>query len=244
MEPDPPRVTTAPAPGGTGPEAVAHWIWGGRALSPEAAKGRVYLFQGLIKMQDGKNPDSGKRNNDNQEDRFLFVKQGLFPFPAGARDLFLVFRAQALDTAGDLAALLAGSRSAWRGHGNSVSGFQLDYDCPTGKLRGYARFLAGLKRGLGPGTALSVTGLTDWARNGSPEDLRLLAASVDEVVFQLYEGRERVSELRPALTRLESLGLPYKAGLLSTDTSGIAILSRSADFPHCRGMVLFPVPGA
>jgi hypothetical protein len=35
------------------------------------------------------------------------------------------------------------------GHGNAVTGFRLDYGCPTGKLRGYARFLAGLRRELG-----------------------------------------------------------------------------------------------
>jgi hypothetical protein len=210
------------------PAAVARWIWGGRPMSAEAAQGRVYLFQGLVKREAG---------------GFRFLKQGLFPYPAGARDLLLVFRAQALDTSGDLTALLSRSRTRWNGHGNAVTGFQLDYDCPTGKLRGYAGFLAGLKRDLGPGTALSITGLTDWARNGSAEDLRLLTASVDEVVIQFYAGRDRVAELRPALTRLERLGVPYKAGLLNTDTSGISVLSHSADFPHCKGVVLFPMPG-
>lgn len=218
---DPPREKSLARP-------IANWIWGGRALDTARTPGRVYLFQGMLE-----HGVSGYR----------YSRQGLHPHPAGARDLVLVLRASSLDTSAHLAARLIAGRKLWNGHGNTVTGFQIDHDCPTRKLRAYARDLSVLKSRLGPGAFLSITGLTDWARHGSEADLRALAGSVDEVVFQLYAGRDRVKDLGPALDRLEAIGLPYKVGVLSSDTAGLARLSSPTAYPHCRGVVVFPIPG-
>lgn len=67
--------------------------------------------------------------------------------------------------------------------GGGLTGVEIDYDCPTSKLPGYARFLAALRARLRPTLALSITALPTWL--GAPH-LDRLAADLSEVVLQVH----------------------------------------------------------
>ncbi len=60
---------------------------------------------------------------------------------------------------------------------------------------------------------LSVTGLMDWASQASLEDIDKLSATVDELIFQTYRGRETVKDIDAYLARLGRLKVPFRLGL-------------------------------
>src|SRR5688572_2128085 len=68
----------------------------------------------------------------------------------------------------------------------SIIGLQIDYDCPTSRLSGYADFLTELHRALPPDTHLSITALLDWFRPGTR--IQEVVNSVDEFVPQFYDS--------------------------------------------------------
>jgi len=103
------------------------------------------------------------------------------------------------------------------------AGLQIDFDCPTGRLREYAAWLALLRKHLPPGARLSITALLDWFRPGTAvaEVLR----HVDEFVPQFYDSRptpadgalsiaEPVDAARwaPVFNRFK---VPYRIGISS-----------------------------
>ncbi len=61
---------------------------------------------------------------------------------------------------------------------------------------------------------LSITGLLDWSANGDPVALSDLADSVDEAVFQTYQGRETIPGYEQWLKRLHDLPMPFRLGLV------------------------------
>ncbi len=213
---------------GQGPRhESAQWIWGGHAIPAGSENSTLYLFQGqLAKSGDG----------------YRFLKQGLYPYPAKARQLHLVFRLDGMDTSQALPALMKDLRQQWLRHGNLVPGFQFDFDCPTGKLEQYSVWLQGIRKALGGDVVLGITGLADWALSGEKESLRKLILSTDETVFQLYSGPRKIADQAQVLDWLESLGLPYKVGFLSNDSAGIALLANPTARSHCRGYVTFLLP--
>jgi hypothetical protein len=71
---------------------------------------------------------------------------------------------------------------AWRERGVRVRGVEIDHDCPTAALAGYAAWLAGARSALA-GLALSITALPTWVT--SPV-LPGLVGAVDDVVVQLH----------------------------------------------------------
>jgi hypothetical protein len=72
--------------------------------------------------------------------------------------------------------------SAVDGTPAKIVGLEIDYDCPTSKLAGYARFLAALRQRL-PGLRLSITALPTWMNSRA---LAQLGASLDELVLQVH----------------------------------------------------------
>ncbi|MCX7354975.1 MAG: DUF3142 domain-containing protein [Alphaproteobacteria bacterium] len=72
---------------------------------------------------------------------------------------------------------------AARGAEAPFFGVEVDYDCPTSKLVGYARFLSELRQRLPQTTALSITALPTWMMS---RDLELVTGAVDEVVLQVH----------------------------------------------------------
>lgn len=66
--------------------------------------------------------------------------------------------------------------------GVATSGFQLDYDAPTSRLREYARLLSALRLAL-PGVPLSITVLPDWLNSSQ---LPNLLTGLDFYVLQVH----------------------------------------------------------
>jgi hypothetical protein len=70
----------------------------------------------------------------------------------------------------------------WQAQGVRVRGVEIDHDCATSALPGYAAWLAAARRELS-GLTLSITALPTWATSPA---LLPLVATVDDVVVQLH----------------------------------------------------------
>ncbi len=73
----------------------------------------------------------------------------------------------------------------WHNAGLSVSGLEIDYDCPTSKLNDYTKFLSQLRQRLeGQSVKLLITTLPTWL--SSKSSLIDLLSQVDEAVLQVH----------------------------------------------------------
>ncbi|HRF59252.1 MAG TPA: DUF3142 domain-containing protein [Fimbriimonadaceae bacterium] len=167
-----------------------------------------------------------------QEDGHLAVVLPQRFEPTGAQDVHLVFRLDGTIGAEferlDLDALAEKIVNAHarvgaqaRAQGWSVTGLQLDFDCPVRLLRRYADLVSRVRDGLPSGTALSVTGLSSWYASSNIEDL---AKVCDEIVPQCYEASlgtsldrlqpvSHLALLERTIERAERLGKPYRIGI-------------------------------
>lgn len=80
---------------------------------------------------------------------------------------------------------VAAVRATARERGIVLTGVQLDIDCPTSALGGYAKFLAAIRARLPKDTRLSITALLDWFRPGT--GIAAVVEQVDEFVPQFYD---------------------------------------------------------
>jgi hypothetical protein len=71
----------------------------------------------------------------------------------------------------------------WRDQGLTIAGLEIDHDCGTAKLRGYAKFLEQLRSRLDRGTQLSITALPAWI---SSRHLADVLGAIDESVLQVH----------------------------------------------------------
>lgn len=71
-------------------------------------------------------------------------------------------------------------------HGVPVAGVEIDHDCATARLDGYARFLTALRTHIPAGLPLSITALPTWLSSPLFGDV---AGRVDEVVLQVHAVR-------------------------------------------------------
>jgi hypothetical protein len=71
----------------------------------------------------------------------------------------------------------------WRDQGLTIAGLEIDHDCGTAKLPGYAQFLEQLRSRLDRGTQLSITALPVWI---SSRHLADVLGAVDESVLQVH----------------------------------------------------------
>lgn len=71
----------------------------------------------------------------------------------------------------------------WHDQGLTISGMEIDHDCGTAKLPGYAKFLSQLRSRLDRGTQLSITVLPAWL---SSSQLAEVLGIVDESVLQVH----------------------------------------------------------
>lgn len=69
--------------------------------------------------------------------------------------------------------------------GDRIIGLQIDFDCPTARLKEYAGLLKALKEQLGAGDLLSITALLGWFQPGSA--FAKVARHIDEFVPQFYD---------------------------------------------------------
>lgn len=144
-------------------------------------------------------------------DRSVVLYPGM---PKGAaKELWLVVRAERIGWGeGAYVQLLAAARR-WNRDGR-LTGIQIDFDSSTGELRGYAEFLTDLRRRMPAGLKLSATGLLDWPANASATDLAMLAAALDEIVIQTYQGSETIPEYADYIDAVRRLPLPYRIALV------------------------------
>jgi len=73
--------------------------------------------------------------------------------------------------------------SQWRKSGAPIAGLEIDHDCDTALLAGYAQFLSRVRSVLDPKLSLSITALPAWLP--SPE-LGAVLAPVTEAVLQVH----------------------------------------------------------
>lgn len=148
---------------------VGYWIWAGERPIPSSRRPQV-----------------------------LYVQVQGDQWPRGLPDAESYIIVRRLEPAEELTPQLAlqlaqDYQSAAQGAGGHarLDGLQIDYDCPTGRLESYGRFLSRLHGALPPGTHLSITALLDWF--GPHTSIRDALASVDEFVPQFYDAGSRRS---------------------------------------------------
>jgi hypothetical protein len=202
----------------------AYWLWAGVKARPELKRARtIYLLQGEI------GPEAGGA--------IRLKAQGAAQPGAHDATLWLAYRVRSLDWPPEILAAILRKLALWRAQPGAVAGIQIDFDASTRGLRGYAAFLRQLRAALPKDCALSVTGLMDWASQGSPEDLSELSGTVDEMIFQTYRGRDTVENIDAYLARLDRLTIPFRLGL--AEGANWSAPAGLAGNEHFRGYVVF-----
>lgn len=213
---------------GVGPDKVqvstAYWLWAGLTAKDAPPNSELYVFQGTLTTHG---------------DSVSYERLGLYPHPLKCSKLYLVYRLEnSLPACSSLLAVFDSRVKHWQRHKVPVRGLQLDFDSPTAKLPEYARFLEDLRAKLPAEYALSVTGLGDWASSGSPEAMKRIAASTDEIVFQLYQGRQPLPEIEKLAGELFQYPHPFRVGLVHGFPEPRAISALTANRSY-RGIVYF-----
>lgn len=177
-----------------------YWIWAGILPRDVPANNILYVYQGVFIVK---------------EDNYFFKRKGLYPHPIKAKELYLVFRIEGgLPDPENFAKLGMFYIASWQKHKIMVRGIQLDFDSPTAKLLKYNEFLINFRKFLPIEYKLSITGLGDWVINGNSETLIKMSKSIDEMVFQLYQGRKSLPGTDFYVEKIAKLNFPFKAGFL------------------------------
>lgn len=153
-----------------------------------------------------------------------------------AKELWLVVRAERTGWGEGAYAQLLAAADRWNRDGR-LTGIQIDFDSSTGELRGYAEFLAGLRKRLPDGLKLSATGLLDWPANASKADLAALAGALDEIVIQTYQGSTTIPNYADYIAAVRRLPMPYRVALVEGGAWD-APPDLSSD-PRFKGYVVF-----
>ncbi|MEP2988538.1 MAG: DUF3142 domain-containing protein [Parasphingorhabdus sp.] len=200
----------------------AFWLWAG--VKPQTVLDRaktIYILGAEIK--------SSNRHG----------LEILRPSPPTAEqaDIWLVIRLETLDLNERQHAVLLDLTSKWDSAGGGLVGVQIDFDANTRGLDGYAVFLSDFRKRLPVKYQLSITGLLDWSANGDPSQLRDLAGTIDEAVFQTYQGRKTISGYSQWLRNLDDLPMPFRIGLVQNgEWTEPAALQQNSNF---KGYVIF-----
>ncbi len=204
--------------------STSYWVWAGVPFNRVPKLGSsVYVFQGQILDKAG---------------QIYFAKQGLSSFNTGLRELYLVFRLSSLKHIDALNNLLEFAIHSWEKHGNIVKGVQLDFDSSTPNLNKYGDFLKRVRGLLPRNYQLSITGLGDWVRSKESTD-KWFFGSVDEVIFQLYQGRKSISDREYYIGKMATLKTPFKVGILESDPLSPNEEKFLKNCSQYRGIVLF-----
>ncbi|AJK12998.1 hypothetical protein CH60_3207 [Yersinia pestis str. Pestoides B] len=145
----------------------AFWLWSG--VNPQPAlqqANQVYLHQGEVVIR---------------QRAAWFQKMGLPSSRLTLPAMWVTVRITTLDVPDDILAILIDLPRRWAAAGNQVIGLQIDFDAGTYRLDDYAGFLRRVRTKLDPNFALGVTGLLDWAKTGSIQQLNALP--IDELVI-------------------------------------------------------------
>jgi hypothetical protein len=205
----------------------AFWLWAG--VKPQAAlrdAEEVYLLAGEVRGE--KKPH-------------IISQRSATPRVKHAR-VWVVFRAQTILWDERVVENILKQMQTWQKAGNDVAGLQIDFDAGTKHLDRYAEFLSRVRAKLPHHYRLGVTGLLDWSANGDPAGLHALAGVVDEVVLQIYQGRRVIPGYENYLTKLDTMPLPFRIGLLQGGEWQAP--PRLKDNPSFKGYVVFLVNDA
>jgi hypothetical protein len=208
----------------TAQASTAYWIWAGITEKDAAPDHALYIYQGVFTPYHAS---------------IDYQHKGLHPYPAHAPAVYLVYRLKDELPDPDLMVKIFKTQAMhWQGHGVQIIGIQLDFDSPTAKLLTYGHFLEDFRHILPAHYRLSVTGLGDWIINAKKSDLRVISKHVDEIVFQLYQGRHDLPTMTPYFDRLKSYPTPFKIGLLQQNdyTAKIHLLEKNKNF---KGIIYF-----
>lgn len=102
----------------------------------------------------------------------------------------------------------------------SLTGIQIDFDCPTSQLAVYAEWLSSVRRTLPADAQLSVTALLDWFRPGTR--VADVIGEVSEFVPQFYDVGPAAERLALVAERVDAarwapifnrFGVPYRIGI-------------------------------
>lgn len=151
--------------------------------------------------------------------------------------LWLVVRVERLNWQDAIYDAILATLARWEAAGNRIEGLQIDFDAATRGLDRYATFLTQVRSRLPRGWKLSITGLMDWSAGGDPKPLRRLAAIVDDIVIQTYQGRHTIAGYERYLVSLGALSMPYRIGLVEGG-DWLAPPALDTD-PNFRGYVVF-----
>ncbi|MGD1073888.1 MAG: DUF3142 domain-containing protein [Bryobacteraceae bacterium] len=107
-----------------------------------------------------------------------------------AREYWLVFREEQQNMPDVSAAPYIAERASRllaeaRQRHLKVVGIQLDIDCPTSRLAGYAALLREVRKDMPAGLGISITALLDWFRDGT--SVADVIEETDEFVPQFYD---------------------------------------------------------
>jgi Protein of unknown function (DUF3142) len=204
----------------------SYWLWAGITENDAPANANLYVYQGLLTAKNGQT---------------AYQRIGLYPYPIKANVLYLSYRLE-----GDLPDIVAlleifqNATSQWQRHRVTITGLQLDFDSPTSKLLIYSDFLSRLRQQLPKQYALSITGLGDWILWGDKKAMTQIGGSVDEIVFQLYQGRRSFPDSKRYVERLRNFPAPFKVGLLANNpyVSFMSLLYLRLN-PVFKGLVYF-----
>ena len=203
---------------------TSFWLWAGvRSQAVLERAECIYLLQGEVRRDDPV--------------RIVSLRAAV-PHVRGA-DVWLVVRVETLAWPETIYPQLERELARWRAAGNRVVGLQVDFDARTRHLAEYADFLRNLRRRLPAEYKLGITGLLDWSANGDPSGLAALAATVDEAVLQIYQGRHVIPGYAAYLGKLDRMTVPFRIGLLQGgEWEAPASLKQNPEF---RGFVVFLV---
>lgn len=199
------------------------WLWAGVKPQPVLRKAKqIYLLQGQVSARP----------------YVRLVSQRPAPPRVRDADLWMVVRVETLCWTPAVYAQVLTQLDRWAA-GNRLVGIQIDFDARTRHLADYAAFLNDLRQRLPARYRLSITGLLDWSANGDPAGLQALGDVTDELVLQIYQGRQVIPGYRSYFRRLDDLKVPFRIGLLQGgEWTPPAGLERH---PMFRGYVVFLV---
>ncbi len=204
--------------------SVSYWLWAGITANEAPANSELYVFQGRLYVEEGKT---------------AYERLGLYPHPIKSSKLVLVYRLEGqLPDAKTVIEVFKRGVAQWQRHPIVISGIQLDFDSPTAKLLEYSNFLEDIRRQLPQNFELSITGLGDWAIGGNKDALRSISSSTNEIVFQLYQGRQPLPDIETYINALVDYPLPFRIGLLSGSTMPVSVNKLQSN-PQYRGVIYF-----
>lgn len=204
------------------------WLWGGVRIGEEVKQAnRLYVLQGRII----------ERNQ-----QVIFDRQGLPAQKNLSQELFLAYRLETLAWNDTLMAAIANHIQAWQYRGNRVIGIQLDFDANSKGLSRYEQFLRQVRSSLPRTYRLSITGLLDWTHSGDVQVLNALRNTVDEIIFQTYQGRHSIRNYAAYLKALLKLQLPFKVGIVEDGLWHKDYEIMLMQSPYYRGIAVFLLP--